>query len=91
MSGPVSMCYMIKGAMTQLSESLHNYPDYLVNAAKRMQENRAKLFPMRSPDDWQSTQIIYPTHKMEAGWTTEEYKPVWMNIPQNLQDRDATT
>lgn len=65
MSGP--MWYMIKGVLTQLSESLHNYSDYLVNAAKGMQEKRAKMFMVRSPDEGQSIQTIYPKHVLKHG------------------------
>lgn len=65
MSGPI--WYMIKGVLTQLSESLHNYSDYLVNAAKGMQEKGANMFMVRSPDEGQSIQTIYPKHVVKPG------------------------
>lgn len=53
-----------------------------------MQENRAKMFPVRSPDKGQSIQIIYPKHVVKPSFAsrykaladhlrkTEVYKPI---------------
>lgn len=65
MSGP--MWFSFKNALTQLSESLHNYSDYLEKAANRMEENRAKMFPVRSPDEGQSIELIYPKYIVKPG------------------------
>lgn len=57
----------LKRALTQLSENLHNYSDYPVNAVKRMHENRAKMFPVSSPDEGQNIELIYPKHVVKPG------------------------
>lgn len=50
----------IKTAVVNLSETLHNYHDYLEKCSKRMDENRESLRPIRSPDETKSLNIIYP-------------------------------
>lgn len=99
MSGP--MWFSFKNALTQLSESLHNYSDYLEKAANRMEENRAKMFPVRSPDEGQSIELIYPKYIVKPGIVsrykalvdhlrnTEEYKPICVDeyTPESTRQR----
>lgn len=86
------MWFSFKNALTQLSESLHNYSDYLEKAANRMEENRAKMFPVRSPDEGQSIELIYPKYIVKPGIVsrnTEEYKPICVDdyTPESTRQR----
>ena len=60
LNGP--MWLVIKTAVVNLSETLHKYHNYLEACAKRMQDNREGLNPVRSQDEKQELNIIYPRY-----------------------------
>ena len=67
-NGP--MWLPIKTAVVQLSEMLHKYSDYLVQCAKKTQENSKLLEPVRSHEETQSVQILYPKYVVKPTFSS---------------------
>lgn len=63
----------IKTATVNLSEIFHGYHDYLIDSAKRASENRKMMFPVRTADESQSLEIIYPKYIVKPG-VSSRYK-----------------